>query len=161
MLMLPDRPDLIDIYVKSTWSFSVNSSSMHDFTFVRYFPTNPSEGIDVYGTFEQYPLPVTYTEQGWGGFPLWPDIPPDSSWCAVSADCAGAKRYIVAVIRSSRGCDEVRRGLCYDAHHGWVVTVVVTLPKTCLCVLRGEVGPGGQDSASPTLWHTIPRYGIV
>jgi hypothetical protein len=31
-----------------------------------------------------------------------------------------------------------RRGLCYDQHHVWIVTVVVTLPETLPYVLRGK-----------------------
>jgi hypothetical protein len=34
---------------------------------------------------------------------------------------------------------EARRGLCYDEHHVWIVTVVVALPETRPCVLRGDV----------------------
>jgi len=39
--------------------------------------------------------------------------------------------------KSSRGRDEQRRGLCYDTHHVWAVTVTVTIPDKLLCVLRG------------------------
>ena len=53
-------------------------------------------------------------------------------------------RSIVAVIRSYRGSDEEWRGLCYDEHHAWMVTVVVTLPETRPCVLQEGSGPGGQ-----------------
>src|SRR5262249_27101927 len=56
--------------------------------------------------------------------------------------------------------DEARRGLCYDEHHIWRGTVVVTLPETLPCVLKGEVGPMGKDRASPALWHHIQRYAI-
>src|SRR5262245_31481697 len=68
---------------------------------------------------------------------------------------------IQGVIRSPRGSDEVRCGLCYDAHHLWRVTVVVTLPDTRPCVLRRDVGPVGKDSASPALWRNIKRYWIL
>jgi hypothetical protein len=45
---------------------------------------------------------------------------------------------IVRVIRSrAGGSDEQRRGLCYDQHHVWAVTVTVTIPEKLLCVLRG------------------------
>ena len=67
---------------------------------------------------------------------------------------------IVAVISSYRGSDEAQRGLCYDQHHGWMVTVVVTLPETRPCGLRGDVGPVGKGSASPALLGTIQPYGI-
>ncbi len=60
-----------------------------------------------------------------------------------------AMRYIAPVIRSYRGSDEERRRLCYDQHHVWMVTVVVTLPDILPCVLRGEVGPMGKNRVSP------------
>jgi hypothetical protein len=59
-----------------------------------------------------------------------------------------------------RGSDEEQRRLCYDQHQVWMVTVVMTLPETLPCVLRGEVGPAGKDSASPALWRNIKRYWI-
>ena len=46
--------------------------------------------------------------------------------------------------KSCRGRDEERRGLCYDQHQVWMVTVVVTLPETVPCVLRGGSETGGQ-----------------
>src|SRR5262249_45565396 len=42
------------------------------------------------------------------------------------------------------GRAEERRELCYDQHQVWMVTVVVTLPDTLPCVLRGGSGTGGQ-----------------
>ena len=42
------------------------------------------------------------------------------------------------VIRSYRGSDKERRGLCYDQHQVWVVTGTVTLPGKLPCVLRGK-----------------------
>ena len=57
----------------------------------------------------------------------------------------------------SRGRDKQQRGLCYDEHHVWRVTVVVTLPG----VLRGGVGPVGKDHASSALWRPTPRYRIA
>jgi len=66
---------------------------------------------------------------------------------------------ISRLIRShAEGSDEVRRGLCYDEHHIWRVTVVVTLPDILPCVLRGEVGPMSKDSSSPALRRNIKRY---
>jgi hypothetical protein len=48
-------------------------------------------------------------------------------------------RYIVRLIRSyAGGSNEARCGLCYDQHQVWRVTVVMTLPDTLPCVLRGE-----------------------
>jgi hypothetical protein len=45
---------------------------------------------------------------------------------------------IVGVIRSRvRGRAEERRELCYDQRHVWTVAVVVTIPDTLPCVLRG------------------------
>jgi hypothetical protein len=67
-------------------------------------------------------------------------------------------RDIVAVIRSSRGRNAVRRGLCYDAHHLWRVPVVVTLPETRPGVLRGKrdqwarTVPHPPCAYSPALW---------
>ena len=43
-----------------------------------------------------------------------------------------------------RGSDEEQCGLYYDQHHVWMVTVVVTLPDTLPCVLRGGSGTEGQ-----------------
>ena len=51
-------------------------------------------------------------------------------------------------------------GLYYDQHQVWMVTVVVTLPDTLPCVLRGEVGPMGKGSSSPECWRNIKRYRI-
>jgi hypothetical protein len=68
-------------------------------------------------------------------------------------------RDILAVIRSYAGSsDKEQRGLCYDQHQVWMVTVVVTLPDTLPCVLRGEVGPMGKGSSSPECWRNIKRY---
>jgi hypothetical protein len=44
--------------------------------------------------------------------------------------------------------DEEQRGLGYDQHQVWMVTVVVTLPNTLPCVLREEVGVVGKGSSS-------------
>ena len=57
-----------------------------------------------------------------------------------------------------RGSDEEQCGLYYDQHQVWRVTVVVTLPDTLPCVLRGEVGPMGKGSSSPECWRNIKRY---
>src|SRR5262245_5696043 len=54
---------------------------------------------------------------------------------------------MVPVTRAPRGLDEARFGRCFDAHHSWRVPVVVTLPVTRACVLRGEVGPVGAISS--------------
>jgi hypothetical protein len=43
-----------------------------------------------------------------------------------------------------RGSDEEQCGLYYDQHQVWRVTVVVTLPDTLPCVLRGGSGTDGQ-----------------
>src|SRR5215467_14512046 len=58
------------------------------------------------------------------------------------------------------GSDEEPRGLYYDQRPVGRVTVVVTLPETLPCVLRGAVGPMGQGSSSPSCWCKIKRYGI-
>ena len=73
--------------------------------------------------------------------------PRDDGRTAAPADVAQGRRQrgpitahyvdISAVIRSCAGT-ETRRGLCYDQHHVWLVTVVVTLPDTRPCVLRGK-----------------------
>ena len=64
---------------------------------------------------------------------------------------------IVPVIRScAGGSDEVRRGLCYDQHHVWKVTVVVTLPDTLPCVLRGRSGTDGQGQFLPRVLSPSP-----
>src|SRR5262249_13177309 len=70
--------------------------------------------------------------------------------------CAGVwKRSIRAFLIA-----EEQRRLCYDQHHVWMVTVIVTLSDILPCVLRGAVGPVDKDSSSPTFWRTIQRYGI-
>jgi hypothetical protein len=57
---------------------------------------------------------------------------------------------VKGVIRSwGGGSDEVRRGLCYDEHHGWMVTVVVMLPETRPCVVRDGVGVVDKGRSSP------------
>src|SRR5262249_16171848 len=53
---------------------------------------------------------------------------------ATNSDKLSDPRYQIL----SRGRDAERCGLCYDAHHLWRVTVVVTLPETRPCVLRGK-----------------------
>src|SRR5262249_39686586 len=81
---------------------------------------------------------------------------PPRSDCSEESE---AKRSIVPVIRScAGGTDETRRGLCYDRHHVWMVTVGVALPATRPCVLRGDVGAVDKDSASPEYWRNIQRY---
>jgi hypothetical protein len=63
----------------------------------------------------------------------------------------------MGVIRScAGGSDEVRRGLCYDQHHVWKVTVVVTLPDTLPCVLRGRSGTDGQGQFLPRVLSPSP-----
>ena len=81
-------------------------------------------------------------------FPLWSDDTETYGWSvyrevtvplrATARRYRYGKRSITPVIRSSRGSDEVWRGLCYDEHHVWMGTVVVTLPETLPCVLRGK-----------------------
>ena len=43
-----------------------------------------------------------------------------------------------------RGSDEEQCGLYYNQHQVWMVTIVVTLPETLPCVLRGGSGTDGQ-----------------
>ena len=54
-------------------------------------------------------------------------------------------RYIVAVIRSCAGA-ATRSSADYTimSHQVWMVTIVVTLPETLPCVLRGGNGTDGQ-----------------
>jgi hypothetical protein len=58
------------------------------------------------------------------------------------------------------GRDEARRRLCYDQQHGWMVTVVVTLPDILPCVLRAAMGPLGKGCSAPAFWRNMNRYWI-
>ena len=67
------------------------------------------------------------------------------------AECQ-AMRYIVRLIRSyAGGSNEARCGLCYDQHHVWRVTVVMTLcavtANNVLLVTR--LGFGGGPRGQP------------
>ena len=91
-----------------------------------------------------------------------PVIPPGPGFhlALVAPSPAAVDRFHAEALRAG-GSDEAQRGLCYDQHRVWMVTVVATVPAILLCVLRGGVRPVGQDSASLALWRNIQRYWIL
>src|SRR5215470_1535209 len=58
--------------------------------------------------------------------------------CRLYRGALGYWLHIGRYPKLCRGSDEEQCGLYYDQHQVWRVTVVVTLPDTLPCVLRGK-----------------------